>query len=69
MQGLLGLCAYKEFAGAVMTGHAFGFAMPKIVSGIVAGVAGAIYHHHTAVMATFVTAAVVASPYKCHGMC
>lgn len=61
-QGVLGLCAYKEFAGEVMTGHAFGFAMPKVLSGLVAGVAGAIYHHPTAVMATFVTAAILTSP-------
>jgi len=64
MQGLIGLCAYKEFAGEVMTGHAFGFAMPKIVSVLVSGVAGAIYHHPTAVMATFVGAAVLASPHN-----
>ncbi|MGX6960676.1 MAG: hypothetical protein ACIPMY_05665 [Rickettsia endosymbiont of Pentastiridius leporinus] len=36
--------------------------MPKVVSGLVAAVAGAIYHHPTAVMATFVAAAVLASP-------
>ncbi|WP_341790907.1 hypothetical protein [Rickettsia endosymbiont of Gonocerus acuteangulatus] len=52
-QGVLGLCAYKEFAGEVMTGHAFGFAMPKVLSGLVAGVAGAIYHHPTACYGNF----------------
>ncbi|HJD61742.1 MAG TPA: hypothetical protein LFV90_06380 [Rickettsia endosymbiont of Columbicola hoogstraali] len=61
-QGVFGLCAYKEFAGEVMTGHAFGFAIPKVLSVLVAGVAGAIYHHLTAVMATFVTAAILTSP-------
>ncbi|MGI4753180.1 MAG: hypothetical protein ACRYE8_05605 [Janthinobacterium lividum] len=62
IQGVLGLGAYKEFAGEVMTGHAFGFAMPKVLSGLVAGVVGAIYHHQTAVMAGFVGAAIFASP-------
>jgi|GEM_PF-4696330 len=62
VQGVLGLCAYKEFAGEVMTGHAFGFAMPAFAKAIVGAAASAIYHHPTAVMGAFVGAAVLASP-------
>ncbi|WP_231555713.1 hypothetical protein [Rickettsia hoogstraalii] len=62
IQGVLGLCAYKEFAAEAMTGHAFGIVMPEVVKAAVGTAASAIYHYPTAVMATFVTAAVVASP-------
>ncbi|QQV75300.1 hypothetical protein H6P87_00852 [Rickettsia tillamookensis] len=61
IQGVLGLCAYKEFAAEVMTGHAFGLVMPEVIKTVVGAAASAIYHHPTAVMTTFV-AAVVASP-------
>lgn len=63
IQGVLGLCAYKEFAAEVMTGHAFGIVMPEVVKTVIIGTAAsAIYHYPTSVMATFVTEAVVASP-------
>ncbi|WP_341786797.1 hypothetical protein [Rickettsia endosymbiont of Cantharis rufa] len=62
IRGILGLCAYKKFAAEVMTGHAFSLVMPEVVKTVVGTAASAIYHYPTAVMATFVTAAIIASP-------
>ncbi|HJD59717.1 MAG TPA: hypothetical protein LFW20_03470 [Rickettsia endosymbiont of Omalisus fontisbellaquei] len=62
MQGVLGLCAYKEFAGYLMTGHAFGFAVPTAVGEILGGIATTMVSHPTAFMVGFVTAAIAVSP-------
>lgn len=62
IQGVLGLCAYKEFSGYLMTGHAFGFAVPQVVGGILTTIATTMVSHPTAFMVGFVTAAVAASP-------
>lgn len=43
IQGVLGLCAYKEFAAEVMTGHAFGIVMPEVVKTVIGTAASAIY--------------------------
>ena len=62
IQGVLGLCAYKEFAAEVMTGHAFGIVMPEVVKNCSRYSCKCYLSLSYSCYGNLVTAAVVASP-------
>lgn len=60
-QILLGLITFKEISGSVMTGYAFGFALPEFAKVIVKSLASTIFFHPTASMVCSVAVTVAAN--------